>query len=121
MAFLKPKNVHGQTYWYVVESRRINGRVKTFNLAYLGKADDILTRWKQLSVPKDSLKSYNHSAVAVLLSLARRLSIAEIINTHIKAPRRGEQIERQIANILKGKLARQLFRYELTENKQKSG
>jgi len=89
MAFLKPKNIHGQTYWYVVESRRINGRVKTFNLAYLGKADDILARWKRLSVPKDSLKSYSHGAVAVLLSLAKRLGIPEIINAHIKVPRRG--------------------------------
>jgi len=35
MAYLKPKNIHGQTYWYVVESRRINGQVKTINLAYL--------------------------------------------------------------------------------------
>ena len=89
MAHLKPKNIHGQTYWYVVESRRVNGQVKTVNLAYLGKADDILSRWQQLSRPKDCLKSYSHGAVAVMLSLAKRLGIAEIINTHIKPPRRG--------------------------------
>jgi len=97
MAYLKPKNIHGQTYWYVVESRRVNGQVKTINLAYLGKADDILSRWQQLSLPKDSLKSYSHGAVAVLLSLAKRLGIAEIINAHIKAPRRGTRDRKMLS------------------------
>ena len=60
MAYLKPKNIYGKTYWYVVESRRVNGQIKTVNLAYLGKADDILSRWQQLSTPKDCLKSYSH-------------------------------------------------------------
>jgi len=54
-----------------------------------GKADDILSRWQQLSTPKDCLKSYSHGAVAVMLSLAKQLGIAEIINTHIKPPSRG--------------------------------
>jgi len=89
MAYLKPKNIYGITYWYVVESRRVNGQVKTVNLAYLGKADDILSRWQRLLTPKDCLKSYSHGAVAVMLSLAKQLGIAEIINTHIKPPRRG--------------------------------
>ena len=97
MAYLKPKNIHGQTYWYVVESRRINGQVKTINLAYLGKADDILTRWQQLTKPTDSLKSYSHGAVAVMLSLAKRLGIAEIINAHIKASRRGTRDRKMLS------------------------
>ena len=91
MAYLKPKNIYGRTYWYVVESRRVNGQIKTVNLAYLGKADDILSRWQQLSTPKDCLKSYSHGAVAVMLSLAKQLGIAEIINEHIKPPRRGSR------------------------------
>jgi hypothetical protein len=91
MAYLKPKNIYGKTYWYVVESRRVNGQIKTVNLAYLGKADDILSRWQQLSTPKDCLKSYSHGAVAVMLSLAKQLGIAEIINTHIKPPSRGSR------------------------------
>ncbi len=56
-----------------------------------GKADDILSRWQQLSTPKDCLKSYSHGAVAVMLSLAKQLGIAEIINTHIKPPSRGSR------------------------------
>jgi transposase len=89
MAYLKPKKIHGQTYWYIVESRRVNGQVKTVTLAYLGKADDILSRWQQRSTPKDGLKSYSHGAVAVMLSLAKQLGIAEIINSHVSPPRRG--------------------------------
>jgi len=91
MAYLKHKNIYGKTYWYIVESRRVNGQIKTVNLAYLGKADDILSRWQQLSTPKDCLKSYSHGAVAVMLSLAKQLGIAEIINTHIKPPSRGSR------------------------------
>jgi len=97
MAYLKPKNIYGKTYWYVVESRRVNGQVKTVNLAYLGKADDILNRWQQLSTQKDCLKSYSHGAVAVMLSMAKRLGIAEIINTHIKPPRRGVRARKTLS------------------------
>lgn len=89
MAHLKPKRVHGHTYWYVVESRRVGGRVKTVHLAYLGKADDILTKWRELERPADRLRSYSHGGVAVLLSLADQLGLAALIDQHAGPPRRG--------------------------------
>ena len=87
MAHLKPKKIHGHTYWYVVQSRRADGKVKTDTLAYLGRADDILARWQGREQPSDRLKSYSHGGVAVLLSLADRLGIGELIDQHCQAPR----------------------------------
>ncbi|MDP3992047.1 MAG: glycine--tRNA ligase [Nanoarchaeota archaeon] len=37
MAFIVKKNIHGKEYYYLNENTRINGKVKTKTLAYLGK------------------------------------------------------------------------------------
>lgn len=87
MPYLKPKRIHGRTYWYIVESRRVGSKVKTVNLAYLGRPEDILARWSKLLTPGERLKSYSHGGVAALLSLADRLEIAQLIDRHAGAPR----------------------------------
>ncbi len=97
MAHLKPKKIHGHTYWYVVQSRRTNGKVKTDTLAYLGRADDILARWQRIGQPNDRLKSYSHGGVAVLLSLADRLGIGDLIDQHCRASRRSRPTRRLLS------------------------
>ena len=89
MAYLKPKKIHGHTYWYIVESRRVGGRVKTVNLAYLGRADEMLRDRRQADRPAERLKSFSHGAVAVLLSLADRLGLVELVDRHVRPPRPG--------------------------------
>jgi len=37
MAFIVKKKVHGKEYYYLNENKRIDGKVKTKTLAYLGK------------------------------------------------------------------------------------
>jgi transposase len=81
MAFLKPKVIHGHTYWYIAKSRRDGGKVKTVSLAYIGRADDLLQRLQQQQ-PPDRLKSFSHGGVAVLVSLGDRLGLAELIDQH---------------------------------------
>ena len=97
MAYLKPKKIHGHTYWYIVESRRVGGRVKTVNLAYLGRAGDILQGLGQARVPRDRLKSFSHGGVAVLLSLADRLGLVELIDRHAGPPRPGVPARRLLS------------------------
>jgi len=97
MAYLKRKTIHGQTYWYLVESRRIGGKVKTVNLAYLGKPDDILRRIGQADRPFERLKSFSHGGVAVLLSLADRLGLVELIDRHIRPARPSEPTRRLLS------------------------
>ncbi len=52
MATIQKRKSHGQTYWYIVESRRVNGKPRPITLEYLGKAEDLLERIfrKQLSL-----------------------------------------------------------------------
>lgn len=90
MAYLKPKKIHGRTYWYIAESRRVGGHVKTVNLAYLGRADDLLKRLQQGTAPHDRLKSFEHGGVAALLSLADQLDLVGLIDAHAAPPAHGQ-------------------------------
>lgn len=98
MAYLKPKRIRGHTYWYVVESRRVDGGVKTVNLAYLGRADNVLARWQGIDEAQDRLKSYSHGAVAVLLSLADKLGVVEFIDQH-RRPSRPSRPTRRLLSV----------------------
>ena len=44
MASLQRKIIHGHPYYYLVQSRRLNGRPRPIVLAYLGSADTLLQR-----------------------------------------------------------------------------
>jgi len=87
MATLQQKTSHGQKYWYIVESRRVNGKPRPVVLAYLGKADTLLERLQQLNEPC-AVKSYAHGAVAALLRVARELNLVQTINQHVHAKRK---------------------------------
>ncbi|MDF1561324.1 MAG: IS1634 family transposase, partial [Bacteroidales bacterium] len=62
MATIQSKTTKGYKYWYIVESRRVNGKPRPIVLAYLGKAEDLLKRLQgNLSF---KLKSYSHGGVS---------------------------------------------------------
>ena len=86
MATIQPKISRGHKYWYIVESRRVNGKPRPVVLAYLGKADDLLRRLSGLT-ESFKIKSFSHGAVAALLKVAHQLDVAAIINSHIKSQR----------------------------------
>ncbi|MCJ7773709.1 MAG: IS1634 family transposase, partial [Desulfobacterales bacterium] len=75
----------GYKYWYIVESRRVNGKPRPVVLAYLGKADDLLKRLQGLYTLK--LKSYSHGAVSALINVAARLDVVSILNKYVKSSR----------------------------------
>ena len=87
MASLQPKMSRGHKYWYIVESRRVNGKPRPIVLAYLGKADDLLRRLQGLTEGL-GIKSYSHGAVAALLQVASRLEIPALINRYVHSSRR---------------------------------
>ena len=86
MATIQSKKTRGYKYWYIVESRRVNGKPRPIVLAYLGKANDLLRRLQGLTSGL-RLKSYSHGAVAALLDVAGQLDVCSIINQHINSPR----------------------------------
>jgi len=40
--FIKKIKSHGRTYYYIVEGRRVNGKVRHKILKYLGTAENLL-------------------------------------------------------------------------------
>jgi len=85
MATIQSKRSRGYKYWYIVESRRVNGKPRPVVLAYLGKADDLLKRLQGLYQLK--LKSYSHGAVCALIDVAAKLNIVDILNKYVKSSR----------------------------------
>jgi len=86
MATIQARVSRGQKYWYIVESKRVNGKPRPVMLAYLGKAETLLKRLQGLT-DTVKLKSYLYGSVASLLKIAHELNICEIINKHIKSMR----------------------------------
>jgi len=85
MASIQSKISRGHKYWYIVESRRVNGKPRPIVLAYLGKADDLLKRLKGLHTHK--LKSYSHGGVSALIDVSAKLNIVNILNKYVKSSR----------------------------------
>ncbi len=86
MATIQSKKSRGHKYWYIVESRRVNGKPRPIVLEYLGKPDDLLKRLQGLTEGL-RLKSYSHGAIAALLNVAHELDICPLINQYVKSPR----------------------------------
>jgi len=98
MATIQAKKTNGHKYWYIVESRRINGKPRPIVLEYLGKVDDLLKRLQGLT-EGIKLKTYSHGLVSVLLDIAVKLDICSILNTYVSSAR-GYTAEKPIRNHL---------------------
>jgi transposase len=81
MASLQTVRVKGHTYYRIVASRRINGKPTPVQLAWLGKADDILERLN--AADQARVRSWSHGAVAALYGLACELQIPDLIDRHL--------------------------------------
>ena len=86
MATIQAKKVNGYKYWYIVESRRVNGKPRPIVLAYLGTPETLIKRLEKADQPF-KVKSYSHGALVALLKLARELNVVAIINKHIQGRR----------------------------------
>ncbi len=87
MATIQSKNSRGHKYWYIVESRRVNGKPRPIVLEYLGKAETLLRRLQQGIGERLKVKSHSHGAVVALLVVARKLDVVAVINRHIHSRR----------------------------------
>ena len=87
MATIQSKKSRGHKYWYIVESRRVNGKPRPIVLEYLGKAETLLRRLQQGIGGTLKVKSHSHGAVAALLVVARNLDVVSGINRYIHSQR----------------------------------
>jgi len=92
MASIQSRTSRGKKYWSIVESRRVNGKPRTFILEYLGTAAGLLKRLQD--EVNYSIKSYSHGDTAALINSAIELDIVNIINKHIPSNKKNEQPKR---------------------------
>lgn len=82
MASIVKKKIRGQTYYYAVESKRVNGKPRIVWQRYLGKVHDIVQALTARGdIPEiKSARVCDFGAEAALLAIAKRLGVAELID-----------------------------------------
>lgn len=97
MASIQARTSRGKKYWSIVESRRVNGKPRTFILEYLGTPTTLLKRLQKKE--ELSLKSYSHGDSSALLQVAKELDVIKIINQHIPKNKQGAVQIREGINV----------------------
>ena len=87
MASIQSRMCRGHKYWYIVESRRVNGKPRPIVIESLGTTANLIARL-QGEKSQNGFKPYSHGAVATLLVLAKKLDIVSIINKYTLANRK---------------------------------
>jgi len=91
MASLIKKTIHGKTYYYARECRRIDGRPKIVWQKYLGRPDKIIAALTQptttIAPPPEKAVIAEFGAAVALYDLAQRLRLVELIDRHVPARR----------------------------------
>jgi transposase len=87
MTSLVAKKKKGHTYYYAVDSARVNGKPRIVNQVYLGTLEKMVEASKQHKDSKvqkpDHAKVLEFGAVIALFDLAERLGIRQIIDAEV--------------------------------------
>lgn len=91
MGSITKKKIKNHTYYYYVESKRINGKPKYVNQVYLGSAEKILKKHKNSGIPDEALYSNiaDFGDVTLLYDIATRLGVVDIINAIVRKRNQG--------------------------------
>lgn len=94
MASIVKKKIKKQVYYYLVESKRVNGKPRYTNQVYLGKAEDIAEKLKSAEEQQKPKKVavFSYGPETALLSMAKRLDLVETINRHVSKRAQGLSI-----------------------------
>ena len=96
MASIQRKIIHGRPYYYLVESRRINGRPRPVVVEYLGTPDALLQRLQNVQTEPLRARVTQFGGVAALYDLARQLGLIELIDEHVPKRRQGPSVGQYI-------------------------
>src|SRR5437879_10309138 len=80
VASLQRKIIHGHPYYYLVESRRVNGRPRPVVVQYLGSADTLLQRLQRPQAEPTRARLSQFGGVAALYDLAQQIRLVELID-----------------------------------------
>jgi len=92
VASLQRKIIHGHPYYYLVESRRVNGRPRPVVVQYLGSADTLLQRLQRPQAEPTRARLSQFGGVAALYDLAQQLRLVELIDEHASKRRQGPSL-----------------------------
>ena len=94
MATIQARKRGKCTYYYLVESRRVDGKPRPIVLQYLGTADGLAARLKQAEKASLPLRAevVDFGAVAALWDLALRMDLVSLIDRHLPKRRQGATI-----------------------------
>jgi transposase len=92
MASIQRKIIHGHPYYYLVESRRVNGRPRPVVLEYLGSADTLLRRLQASPLSPLHARLTQFGGVAALYDLAQQLRLVELIDQHVPKRHQGPSV-----------------------------
>ena len=87
MASLTKKIIRGKPYYYLRESKRVNGKPKIVSTIYLGSPQRLLDRLLRPEPAKVALAEFGASAA--VFALAQTLEVVATIDRHV--PKRGTQ------------------------------
>jgi transposase len=88
MVYLEKKRIKGHIYWYVVEKKKINDKVKRVWQQYLGTAEMVAERTsKSKYLLHTRLKSFEYGKTAALLDVNQDLGFVGIVDKHAKKKR----------------------------------
>jgi hypothetical protein len=82
MSSLVSKEIKGHSYYYIVDSKRINGKPSHVNQIYLGPVQDVIQQLKENKGAVSPLysQSLDFGAAVALYDLAERLNLVALIN-----------------------------------------
>jgi transposase len=92
VASIQRKIIHGHPYYYLVESRRVNGRPRPVVVQYLGSADTLLQRLQQPQSEATCARVSPFGSIAALYDLAQQLRLIELIDHHAPKRRQGPSL-----------------------------
>src|SRR5258708_37034623 len=80
VASIQRKIIHGHPYYYLVESRRVNGRPRPVVVQYLGSAGTLLQRLQQPQAEPTRARLSQFGVLAALYDLAQQLRFVELLD-----------------------------------------
>lgn len=93
MAYIIKKKIKTYTYYYLVESQRVNGKSKFVWQKCLGTADKIKNFYEEqdnnLKIKPQKVAYLEFGAIAAFYDLQKRLSMVDIFNRHCKKRKQG--------------------------------
>jgi transposase len=99
MPTITRRTIKGHSYYYAVQSARINGKPRLTMQKYLGSADDIIAAVDRHRTPvkPQKIRVFTFGGVAAAWAMSQRLRLVEIIDQHLAKREQGLSIGRYLA------------------------